>query len=374
MSSTISPLIKLSREYGSDPEYVLAGGGNTSCKDGDTLYVKASGTTLASLDEAGLVRMSLRALDAIWDRSYPSDTARREEEVLKDLLNAREKGETKRPSVEALLHAVLPQKYVVHLHPALVNGLTCSREGEHAACRLFGDAMLWIPLVNPGYILAAEVRKRLAGYRAKHSGEPECILLQNHGVFVGGDTVAEVRRRYDSLLGTIRSAIRRFPDLTPRTVAPSRREVIEKEMRAVNTNAPQGIVSLTNAELAGFLSDEEHAAPISSAFTPDHIVYSGFRPLWVPETVFDGSVSFRDLYAAYAAESGTAPKSVLVQHTGVFTYGETALALLLDTVKVAVYAESFGGALFMSAEQVDFIRTWEVEQYRAAVGTGTVAE
>ncbi len=371
MNSTINSLVKLSREYGSDPEYVLAGGGNTSFKDGDTLYVKASGTTLASLDEAGLVRMSLCALDAIWDRSYPSDTARREEEVLKDLMHARYKEETKRPSVEALLHAVLPQKYVVHLHPALVNGLTCSREGEQAAYRLFGDAVLWIPLVNPGYILAAEVRKRLAGYRVKHSGEPECILLQNHGVFVGGDTVGEVRGRYDSLMETVRSAVRRFPDLAPCTVAPSRREMIEKEMRAVNPNAHQGIVSLANAEIAGFLTDEEHAAPISSAFTPDHIVYSGYRPLWVPETVFDGSVSFRARYAAYAAESGTAPKSVLVQHTGVFTYGETALALFLDTVKVAVYAESFGGALFMTEEHVDFIRNWEVEQYRAQVSSGT---
>jgi hypothetical protein len=61
------------------------------------------------------------------------------------------------------------------------------------------------------------------------------------------------------------------------------------------------------------------------------------------------------------------PKTVVVQNTGVFTFSENALALYLDTVKVAAYTESFGGPLFMTDEQIDFIRNWEVEKYRARV-------
>ena len=154
----LTELVEISRVYGRDPAFVLAGGGNTSYKDERLLYVKESGTTLAELTADGLVRMRLDRLDAIWNARYASDPAEREEQALSDLMNAREEGETKRPSVETLLHALLPQAYVVHTHPALVNGLTCGARGEETARELFGEDILWVPVTNPGYVLAATIR------------------------------------------------------------------------------------------------------------------------------------------------------------------------------------------------------------------------
>ncbi|GAG71654.1 unnamed protein product [marine sediment metagenome] len=126
---SIKELIKISRFYGKDPGFLLAGGGNTSFKDKSYIYVKASGFKLASIEEDGFVKLDRNALNQIWKKKYPANVDLREKQALKDLMNSRASGETKRPSVESLLHAVLPQKYIVHTHPTMVNGLTCSKNG-----------------------------------------------------------------------------------------------------------------------------------------------------------------------------------------------------------------------------------------------------
>ena len=119
---SISKLVEISNYYGANPEYVLAGGGNTSFKDAEYLYVKGSGTTLADIKESGFVKMNRASLAKIWAKEYSSNTKERETQVLADLMDAREKTEyAKRPSVETSLHDLFPQSYVVHLHPALVN-------------------------------------------------------------------------------------------------------------------------------------------------------------------------------------------------------------------------------------------------------------
>ena len=118
-------LIAMSHRYGGDGRYVLAGGGNTSVKESGVLYVKASGTRL-------IQRRGRRVCeDGAWkDRGHvpktlPQEDKQRENEALRDMMDARLAGETTRPSVECMLHGLFPQTFVLHLHPALVNGLTC---------------------------------------------------------------------------------------------------------------------------------------------------------------------------------------------------------------------------------------------------------
>ncbi len=159
---SVREIAEISREFGSDERYVLAGGGNTSFKDKDSLYVKASGFALSVIEEDGFVRMEREKLQRIWSKEYPDDVAERETVALADLMDSRAADqESKRPSVETLLHEAIPEAFVVHTHPSLVNGLTCSQEGVAASRRLFGETAIWIPLVNPGYILAATVRDEL---------------------------------------------------------------------------------------------------------------------------------------------------------------------------------------------------------------------
>lgn len=355
---SIEALITESRRYGSDDRYVLLGGGNTSLKKDGVLYVKASGSELATIGPKGFVRMDLSKMDTIWDNTYSTDDDEREEEVLKDMMACRLEGEFSRPSVEALLHALLPFAYVVHLHPALVNGVTCSVDGERAIARLFPDA-LWIELVKPGFILAKVVRERLALQKEKTGKSASLIFLQNHGVFVGGASFEEISKDYDHILETIEGALVRKPDFTPLVMNEEKSTAIAATLEEITG---EKIVSAMNAELSRYLASAEAFAPVASSFTPDHIVYSGFKPLWVGE-----GASVSGAFAEYEKLYGNEPKIICVQRVGVFSVGEKPLPLFLDTVKVSVYTESFGGPLFMDEEMIGFIRNWEVEKYRASL-------
>ncbi|MBR4184368.1 MAG: class II aldolase/adducin family protein, partial [Clostridia bacterium] len=144
MSTALETLVAYSNRYGADAGFVLAGGGNTSMKTGDTLWVKGSGTSLATITEEGFVKMDRAKLAASWEKTYSADQAAREAEVLADMMAAKLPGEeAKRPSVETLLHDLFPQKFILHVHPSRVNALTCSKEGRDGVKRLFPDAV-WV--------------------------------------------------------------------------------------------------------------------------------------------------------------------------------------------------------------------------------------
>ena len=124
-TAQLDSLAAMSNKYGANPEYVLAGGGNTSFKSDDYLWIKGSGTSLATIKGEDFVVLERAALAQMWNAKYPEDEAQREAAVLEDMMDARIKGESRRPSVETLLHDLFPQKYILHVHPAIVNGITC---------------------------------------------------------------------------------------------------------------------------------------------------------------------------------------------------------------------------------------------------------
>ncbi|NLZ76627.1 MAG: class II aldolase [Spirochaetales bacterium] len=351
---SLKALIDASRRYGRDPHLVLLGGGNTSCKEGNILYVKASGHALGSIDEDGFVRMDRSKLEEIWNRTFSSDDARREEEVLDAMMASRLEGERARPSVEALLHALLPFTYVVHLHPSLVNGLTCAVEGEKYCKKLFPEA-LWIGLVKPGFILADTVRRAMMPLKET----PNLIILQNHGIFAGAESLEEIDELYRHVLSTLKSNLKRDVDEKPVTIGPAILDPIKEELEPLFT---EEVAYFHSNDTRSLLGGEESFYPISSSFTPDHIVYSGFKPLFVP-----AGDSITEAFEAFGRKHGQNPKVVCVQDAGVFADGEKPLALFIDTVRISVYSESFGGPLFMTDEMIEFIRNWEVEQYRAKV-------
>jgi rhamnose utilization protein RhaD (predicted bifunctional aldolase and dehydrogenase) len=132
-------IVKLSRFYGSDPSMVLAGGGNTSCKDADFLYVKGSGTALATMTRDGFVKMDRKQLSELANATLDEDPQVREAEF-KDWVTAAqcepEKGQ--RPSVEALLHHLVSARYVVHSHATIANTLTCHTGGKRWPRRSWG--------------------------------------------------------------------------------------------------------------------------------------------------------------------------------------------------------------------------------------------
>jgi rhamnose utilization protein RhaD (predicted bifunctional aldolase and dehydrogenase) len=368
---SIEALMEISRFYGEDPDYVLAGGGNTSWKDNDTLYVKGSGISLAGVVPGSFVKMDRKALARIWEKTYPEASAERESAVLADMMAARKAGEEqKRPSVEALLHDILPFAFVVHTHPALVNGLACSRRGEAAAGEIFGDKAVWVPSTNPGYILAKLVKTVVSAHTAKLGKPAAIIFLQNHGVFVGADSVEGIRERYSEIMSKIGAAIRRKPDFSGETREPGGDGSAGGITRTLAELAGGAAAFLRDHEIAALVKDRASFAPVSSPFTPDHIVYDGSDPLFCEARTEAG---VREAWKNHVQKTGRNPKIIAVQGLGVFGAGATektaglALELFRDAVKVAVYAESFGGPLFMTADQIDFINNWEVERFRSTV-------
>jgi rhamnose utilization protein RhaD (predicted bifunctional aldolase and dehydrogenase) len=374
---SVEDLTNLSRYYGANPEYVIAGGGNTSFKDEATLYIKGSGASLADITPDGFVRMDRRALRRIWEKNYPRDPEEREREVLADMMAARKIGEEqKRPSVETLLHDILPFAYVVHTHPALVNGLTCSQRGEAAAAELFGREALWIPSANPGYILSQAVKAAMEGYTAQRGRPAELILLQNHGVFVGAPSIEGIKEKYARIMEAVESKVRRKPDwgggLSSWGCSGETAGLLAELAEASSGGKePWKAVFRRNHEISALVKDRASFRPVSSSFTPDHIVYSGSDPLFV-ETGAAADL-LREAWKEHVDKTRGIPKIAALQGLGVFGIGPSekaatlALDLFTDTVKVAVYAQAFGGERFMSRDQIDFINNWEVERYRSKV-------
>lgn len=372
-SQALEALVALSNHYGSQTEYVIAGGGNTSWKNEGTLWVKSSGQALADIRLEGFVRMNRRALGALWTRPFSADAAQREQQVLESLMAARIPGEeAKRPSVETLLHDLLPFPFVVHTHPTLINALTCGREGKSAFDRLFAGEAVWIPLTDPGYILSKAVKEALEEFEKRNKTVPRIIFLQNHGIVVAGETPEEIRASYDRIGALLSGEAAFAADLTPQNVSEEAeaafRAVLIETARTAFGSGPLSVVRSTARSALEAASDSLAFEGLSSAFTPDHIVYMGVSPVRV-----DTADQLADAFAGYQARYGKAPQVVLARGLGAFCLGRSEKAavqaqlLFLDALKISVASRSFGGPLFMTPASIDFIRNWEVESYRSRV-------
>ena len=171
MKPEIQELIEISQFYGKKKDFVIAGGGNTSYKDENHIYIKASGHSLGTIGEEGFAQLDRKALQLIGTKTYSDDVMERENQIKDDLLNARvhpEKGQ--RPSVETSMHDLIAFRFVVHTHSTKVNGLMCSQNAERLTTALFGDEVVYVPYVDPGYILYKEVETRINAYRSRVGG------------------------------------------------------------------------------------------------------------------------------------------------------------------------------------------------------------
>jgi rhamnose utilization protein RhaD (predicted bifunctional aldolase and dehydrogenase)/NAD(P)-dependent dehydrogenase (short-subunit alcohol dehydrogenase family) len=360
-------LVEMSNRYGADEAYVLAGGGNTSYKENGILYVKSSGTQLSDIKAEQFVKMDMAKLQAMLSKQYPESDDEREAEALSDMFAARLAGEEgKRPSVEAILHALFPYKYVLHVHPALVNGLTCGAEGGKHCRQLFGEKTVWVGLTKPGYILSAVCKKIFDAKHAETGIYPQNVILQNHGIFIAADTVCEIDEMMANTMKTLTAHINRQPDFSCREfdkdaacdTVPALRMLYSSEGKAA-------AVFCANSETTVFVSSEATFNKLLKPFTPDHIVYCKDEPLFIAN-----KDEMKQKIDDYKTRKGYLPKIVAVQGLGFVALGaskkeaETAKTLFLDAMKIAVYAESFGGILPLTDEMTDFIVNWEVEQYR----------
>ena len=360
----LAALAAMSNKYGSNPDYVLAGGGNTSFKSEDRLWVKGSGTSLATIKAEDFVVLERPLLAEMWNAEYPKDEDAREAAVLKDMMDARIKGENRRPSVETLLHDLFPQRFVLHVHPAIVNGITCSKEGEAAMKRLFPEAV-WVPACKPGYILALDCKKVMDAYKAESGRDCSLLFLENHGIFFAGNTAEETGALAEKVMATLNGAVKRQPDLSETEYDVERVVAVSPVLRALyGEGKPATVKFFTNKEILAYDAN-------TKSLSPDHIVYAKAKQLIIPADA-DGD-KIKELFDSFTAENGYKPKIAFVEGLGMFSCGMTmkeavtAGIVMLDAVKVVAYAESFGGVSPMPDFLIDFIVNWEVESYRSKV-------
>ena len=372
----IEKLVEISRKYGADSRFVIAGGGNTSYKTADRLWVKASGHALATITEEGFAVLDRALLNPMGDRKYSSDTAEREEQVKRDLASACVTRGL-RPSVETSLHNCLEAAYVVHLHPTLVGGLMCSKDAKDRCAQLFPDA-LYIEYTDPGYTLFKKVYDRVAVYKAEKGREPQVIFLQNHGIFVGADTTEEIETVYDGIIARLEKEVYPLPegeatvcDCVSETI-PAIRQILSRGGRGLKT------LKVTNdALIERFVESKDAAAAVLTPFTPDGIVYckSEYIYLDAPCNKLVGQAEKK--IEAYIEKHGYTPKVLLIKGIGLVAVGDNArnagivTEVFLDAMKIAWYSMSFNGPHPMTRRQIDFIDNWEVENYRRKVAAGS---
>ena len=358
-------LIAISRKYGADSRYVIAGGGNTSYKDAQHLWVKASGHALATIDENGFAVLDRAKLAPMGEKAYSADPTEREAQVKEDLASAC-LTKDRRPSVETSLHDCMEFAYVVHLHPTLVNGLMCSVNAANICDELFPDA-LYIEYTDPGYTLFKKVYDRLKAWKAEKGRQPQVIFLQNHGVFVGADTPEEIDRIYSSIMGNLEGRVKPLPE-GPSEVCDCVTEFIPA-IRQVLSRGGRGLKTLQVTRNALVDCILEAPGAVTTPFTPDIIVYCKSEYLVLDADVAEAEAAIEE----YVTRRGHTPKVLLVKGIGLVAVGDNArnagiiTEVFLDAMKVAFYAGSFGGAHGMEPSWIQFIDTWEVENYRRKV-------
>ena len=388
----LDDLVALARRFGEDPEFTRGGGGNISVKENGILYIKASGTSLAALTPQSVIALELEPLMEFLDGSAVRQVAGGTDEVMQVALAARAGvPDGRRPSVECLFHALLPERFVLHTHPTTVNALTCAKRGAEIAEQLLGRSILWIPYTDPGLPLARVIRDARRSYEERtRTPAPRTMLLQNHGLIVTGDSVAEIDETSARLVSAIQTHLGDAPAVSWGDVG---RLEADDARAALHTVGPALRALLATGDRLKVVAFDDSPLAISMAssplgrefalggpLTPDQIVYAGSFPLLVEAPVGTAPDQLIDILATAIADraataSGT-PIIVLVPGLGLFAAGDsdveadTARQVFLDAVGVSVQAHRVGGVRPLAEAERQFIELWEAEAYRRGVAAG----
>ncbi len=405
-----------SRLIGAERGLVLHGGGNTSVKDRsatvldaavDVLYVKGSGWDLASIEPAGFP-----AVDLSWVRRLRGLTALTDEDMVNALRTHLLDASAPNPSIETLLHAFLPHRFVDHSHADAILALTNRADGEARVREALGDDLAIVPYVMAGFDLskvAAEVA----------DAHPDCIglVLLHHGLFTFGDSARQSYERHIEVVSRAERALAAAISATKTTVVtvPHASEVTPRAARV----APRlrGAVAIPREadhqrwivrfwddpqtlELAAWLATCPGAGN-SGPLTPDHVIRTKPEALVLSRLSFDDPDALRSeiqvavadygeryrryvLGCAERAEGADAytrlddrPRVIWVPDVGLFTVGATAKAcrvvadIARHTVALKRLAEPLGPYLPLSDDQLFEMEYWSLEQ--AKLGRGAPA-
>ena len=359
IAASLKSLAKLSRQYGSDPEYVFLGGGNTSFKTKSDLYIKPSGVALATIQPEQFLKMDRKALQKVFTEGPTVEGDVREALVKALQLAAVRPLGAGRPSVEAPVHEIIQYQFVVHTHPALVNGLTCAKNGKAACTKLFPKA-IWLDYCNPGSTLAFNVKAALDAASKKSGKQPQVIFLQKHGIFIGADTCEEVAKLYSQVMDTLKKAYKKAKiDVTDPDLGTIADDVLLETAPVLRTLLSDADGNRAIVKAVG------NSAAFAGPLTPDHIVYA-------KSFAYKGPADAAKL-AAFQEKYGYQPKVLEIPGKGLFTAGATlndaksSAIALANARKIEALTKAFGGPNYLTKKEYSFIENWEVESYRRSM-------
>jgi NAD(P)-dependent dehydrogenase (short-subunit alcohol dehydrogenase family)/rhamnose utilization protein RhaD (predicted bifunctional aldolase and dehydrogenase) len=380
MENKIKELISVSKFYGKNPQYVIAGGGNTSWKSDGELYIKASGVSLADIDENGFCVLDRVKLSRLPEMSFSTDPVIREEQVKNGLLDCRVNPSSGlRPSVETSLHDLFGYAFVVHTHPTLVNGLLCSMEAEAGVSKLFGSKALYIPYSDPGFVLFTIIRKKILEFRGKYGADPQMVFIQNHGIFVAADTIEEINDIYNEVEKKLQNAVAPVSEKEPGELSKLVTDILPAVRMLLSGEKVKVARAFNSPSIAAFITDRDAFSKIIHPFTPDQMVYCLSEYLFVentsnPEAILE---EIHSGITAFTEKKGVMPKVIFIRNEGAIVAEDSPVSLdyleslVNDFTQIALFTENFGGPHPMTQEQIAFIESWEVENYRKKVSLGS---
>ena len=361
-----------SRLLGQSEDLVLHGGGNTSVKIGDTLYVKGSGWNLSSIEKAGFSPVDLSSLIEMAAREELSDT-----EMVKEQRAALRDPSAPNPSIEAILHAIIPFDYVDHTHADAVVTISNTPEGREILQELYGENMLIVDYVMPGFILA----KQIYGLTKDIDwGSLDGILLLNHGLFTFDDNAEKSYRKHIELVTMAEEYIYEAALLSPQCIsgeiAP---DVLSRLTERVSELQKMPVVSkeLYSTDVCSFSKNPNIENIVhKGGLTPEHVIRIKPFPAIIDEDVDAGIDTFvkeyREYFEKYASKEhiclDPAPRYAVIRGVGAITFGkdEKEAKIIADivehTLKAMLIAEELGGWQSLSPKELFDMEYWELEQ------------
>lgn len=401
----LSPLESLSYRsnlLGSDRSVANFGGGNTSTKtrardhtgrEVDVLWVKGSGSDLATIPPDGFTGLKLEEVLPLMERDEMTDAA-----MVSHLARCQLAPDMPRGSIETLLHAFVPYPCVDHTHPDTINMICCAENGESLVRECFGEEAVWIPYIRPGFTLSKQV-----GEAVRDNPNARFVLLAKHGLVTWGETG---RESYESTVEAVNRAAdfvaARAGDREPfggNALPPVSGEKRE-ELLAAALPALRGALSGENPKILRFDgSDEvvefvcgEDSAGLSQvgAACPDHLVHTKMRPLWIdfdPATegvedlktkLREGAKSYREEYEKYFSRNGIGdeemfdpnPRVALIRGVGLISAGSNLKAANLArdlyhrAIAVMRGASAIDSFVSLSESESYAVEYWPLELYK----------
>jgi rhamnose utilization protein RhaD (predicted bifunctional aldolase and dehydrogenase)/NAD(P)-dependent dehydrogenase (short-subunit alcohol dehydrogenase family) len=381
-SPDLALCVYVSNLLGADTSLVLHGGGNTSVKsEKGTLFIKGSGSDLKTIEASGFIELSLKSITKLQTYAVLSD-----ELMIKNLKLAKIDPDVPNPSVETLLHAFLPNRFVLHTHSNAVLALTNQADGIERCKKVFGPKAAIVSYAMSGFKLAKK-----AGAIYKQNPSIFGLIIMKHGVFTVGDTAKEAYDRMIRLVSMAESELKnnRRNIFVTKKITDKLLSITEVAPIIRGALGPGWLLDFrANKLIKNFIIGKEllrygAAGPV----TPDHVVWTKIKPLILPtpilghkfsERVYRAVKKFENKYLNYYHKNnkrynGTKeirdakPRVILLPGIGLFGVGDTVenarIAADLATVNVQVItnAEEIGCYQPASPDDIFDIEYWSPE-------------